>query len=224
MANRTPQLILLPGFGADDRLLEPQRRDFPQLVVPRWIPPRKKEPLAAYAARMAEVLKPSPVPLVLGGVSFGGMLAYEMARHLKPEAVVLIASCRNRRGLRWLYRAGRPLWPLVPAWTWDIAKSFSRPSVLFSSRMSAGERELLNQMFREADNRFMHWTVHAILGWKPSPLEGVRVFQIHGRRDRLIPPWRVEADVWVPDGGHLINVAHARAVNAFIRSVLESCG
>ena len=24
-------------------------------------------------------------PLILGGVSFGGMLAYEMARHLRPE-------------------------------------------------------------------------------------------------------------------------------------------
>ena len=122
-------------------------------------------------------VKPSrDVPLVLGGVSFGGMLAYEMARHLKPDAVVLIASCRNRRGLRWLYRAGRRLWPLVPAWTWSVAKSFSRPSVLFSSQMSAGERELLNRMFREADNRFMHWTVQAILGWRAVAA---------GRRSRL---------------------------------------
>ena len=95
------QLILLPGLGADHRLLEPQRRAFPQLIVPPWIPPRKNESLPDYAARMAETVTPSrDVPLVLGGVSFGGMLAYEMARHLKPDAVVLIASCRNRRGLR----------------------------------------------------------------------------------------------------------------------------
>ena len=42
------------------------------------------------------------------------MLAYEMARHLKPDAVVLIASCRTRHGLRPLYRAGRRLLPLIP--------------------------------------------------------------------------------------------------------------
>ena len=92
------QLILLPGLGADHRLLEPQRAAFPQLVVPPWIPPRKRESLPQYAARMAETVTPSrDVPLILGGVSFGGMLAYEMARYLKPDAVVLIASCRTRR-------------------------------------------------------------------------------------------------------------------------------
>ena len=47
---------------------------------------------------------------------------------------------------------------------------------------------------------------------------GVRVFQIHGGRDPLIPARRVEADEIIPDGGHLINVTHAREVNAFIRT------
>ena len=79
--NPTFQLILLPGLGADHRLLEPQRAAFPQLIVPPWIPPRKHESLPQYAERMAEtVTPPHDVPLVLGGVLFGGMLAYEMAR------------------------------------------------------------------------------------------------------------------------------------------------
>ena len=76
-------------------------------------------------------------------------------------------------------------------------------------------------MFKESDSRFMHWALQAILRWEPAPLEGVHVFQIHGRRDRLIPASRVEADELIPDGGHLINVTHAREVNRFIRSTLE---
>ncbi len=223
--NATPQLILLPGFAADNRLLEPQQRDFPQLIVPRWIPPRKKEPLADYAVRMAESVKLSrDVPLVLGGVSFGGMLAYEMARHLRPDAVVLIASCRSRRGLRWLYRAGGPLWPLVPAWAWNAVKWVGSPTTRFSSRMDAGQRALLIGMLKDMDNGFLHWAVWAILGWKPVPLAGVRVHHIHGRRDLVIPARGVEADLWIPDGPHLINVTHPREVNAFIRRALESRG
>ncbi len=55
-------------------------------------------------------------PIVLGGVSLGGMLAFEIARHVKPQAVVLIASCRTRQGIRGFFRAagtslaGRALW------------------------------------------------------------------------------------------------------------------
>jgi pimeloyl-ACP methyl ester carboxylesterase len=59
----------------------------------------------------------------------------------------------------------------------------------------------------------------AILQWQPSKLEGVPVFQIHGRRDLLIPARLVDADEYIPDGGHLINVTHAEQVNAFIGQV-----
>lgn len=217
------QLILLPGLGADHRLLEPQRREFPQLIVPAWIPPRKNESLPDYAARMAETVRPSrDAPLLLGGVSFGGMLAYEMARHLKPDAVVLIASCRRRRGFRPVCRAGRWLLPLVPVQAWDIAKLLAGPVVRLRIGVPPARRDLAVTMFRESDSRFMHWVLQAILRWQPTPLEGIRVCHIHGGRDRLIPARRVEADKIIPDGGHLINVTHAEEVNAFLWKACES--
>jgi pimeloyl-ACP methyl ester carboxylesterase len=217
------QLILLPGLGSDHRLLEPQRQEFPQLVIPAWIAPHKNESLPSYATRMAETIKPSPdAPLVLGGVSFGGMLAYEMARHLKPDAVVLIASCASRHGLGRLHRAGRWLLPLLPVLTWDIAKLLSPTAASLTSRVPRPERDVLVEMFKQSDSRFMHWTVQAILGWDPKPLEGVRVCQIHGRRDRVLPARHAQADEIIPDGGHLINVTHARQVNAFLRKAIES--
>ena len=220
--NTNFQLILFPGLGADHRLLTPQREEFPQLVVPAWIPPRAKESLPDYAARMAETVKPSrDAPLILGGVSFGGMLAYEMARHLRPEAVVLIASCRTRHGLRPMYRAGRRLLPLIPVRAWDVAKLLARPVVRLRLRVPAARRNLAVTMFKEMDSHFMHWVLQAILNWEPTPLEGVRVCQIHGARDLLIPVRRVAADEVIPDGGHLINVTHAKEVNDFLRRAME---
>jgi pimeloyl-ACP methyl ester carboxylesterase len=214
----TFQLILLPGLGADHRLLEPQRAAFPQLVIPPWIPPRKNESLPQYAARMAEIVAPSrDAPLILGGVSFGGMLAYEMARHLKPDAVVLIASCRTRKSLRPIYAPGR--W--LPVTAWSLAKLFSGPVIRFRHRRSAAKRELLTAMFKESDSAFMRWTLRAILSWQSTPPADVPIYQIHGRRDRVIPASKVDADAWIPNGGHLINVTHADQVNAFIRNALD---
>ncbi len=189
-------------------------------MVPPWIPPQKSESLPHYAARMAETVTPDrDKPLVLGGVSFGGMLAYEMARRVKPDAVVLIASCRTRQGLRPIYRAGRLLLPLVPVQAWSVAKLLSGPVVRIRLGVPSERKELAIRMFKEMDSRFMHWALQAILGWTPSPLEGIRVLQIHGRRDSLIPARRVEADKVIPGGGHMINVSHADQVNDFIKRV-----
>ncbi len=197
----------------------PQREAFPQLIVPPRIPPRRNESLPDYAARMAETITPSrDRPLVLGGVSFGGMLAYEMARHLRPDVVVLIASCRKQESLSPVYRAGRRLVPWIPFWVWSVAKLDLISGVVVRMRLgvAASQRDLAIRMFRDADSRYMHWTLQAILNWDPQPLLGVRVLQIHGGRDSLIPARRVEADQIIPDGGHMINVTHADQVNLFI--------
>jgi len=220
------QLILLPGLGADARLFEPQRKAFPQLIVPPWIPFRKDESLPAYAARMAETIKPSrDLPLILGGVSLGGMVAYEIARHLRPDAVVQIASCRMRRSIRaGALIAGEliPWIPWVPLRLWSVAKVLASPVLRIASGFGARDRTLAVAMFREMDSRFMHSALTAILHWHPTEYDGVPIFQIHGARDLLIPARRVHADSYIPDGGHMINMTHAEIVNAYIAKVAES--
>lgn len=76
MAEQSPiQRILLPRLGADRRLFEPQSLAFPDLLVPPWIVPEKHEKLPDYAARLAKTIAPGRRPLILGGSSFGGMVA-----------------------------------------------------------------------------------------------------------------------------------------------------
>jgi pimeloyl-ACP methyl ester carboxylesterase len=224
MSQNSPfQLILLPGIGADRRLLEPQRAAFPQMIVPPWIPFRRQESLPDYAARLAETIAPArDRPLVLGGVSMGGMLAYEMTKHLKPDVTVMIASCRTWRGLRDFYRMAGRLLPLLPVGAWDAAKLFSGPVVYLRRGVPSPRKQLAIRMFKDADSSFLHHALQAILTWTPSPPPESPVVHIHGDRDRLIPSHRVEADRIIPDGGHLINMTHAEEVNAFISEAFES--
>ena len=221
MTNQPPKLILIPGLGTDERLFERQRSVFSDLWVPPWILPRDDEGLADYAARMAEIISEKQTePIVLGGVSLGGMLAYEIARHIKPQAVVLIASCRTRQGIRGFFRAAGYLWPVVPSGAFKVAKFISLPALRTFGSLMPEHRRLCAQMFSEMDSRFMHWAISAILNWNPIPLTQTPVYQIHGAHDRIIPLKCVSPDEILSHGGHLINLTHADAVNAFIQNVI----
>jgi pimeloyl-ACP methyl ester carboxylesterase len=239
MSQQHPKLILLPGLGTDERLFEPQRKAFPDLWVPPWILPKDNEGLADYAARMADIivgglsqfsrreketvpLGPSVEPFVLGGMSMGGMIAYEIARHVKPRALILIASCHTLKGVNGFLRAAGHLWPVVPVGAFKVAKFVSLPVLRTFGALTPDQRKLCGKMFSEMDSRFMHWAIKAVLDWNPAPLEETPIFHIHGARDQIIPAKYVSADKIIPDGGHMINLSHADAVNAYIGNVIAN--
>lgn len=216
------QLVLLPGLGTDRRLFVPQAAEFDGLMVPPWIEPRRRESLPDYAARMAEALSPRPAcPLVLGGVSLGGMIAYEMARHLEPDALVLIATCRTREGLA-RYRPLAPLARRLPLAAVSMAQRISPIAAGWFSACPVEIGRSVIEMFREADSRLVRWALAALLDWQPSALPKSLIFQIHGRLDRVIPARRVQADQVISTGGHLINLTHPAEVNRFIARALKT--
>lgn len=94
MARVARPLFVLSGIGADERLFDAQRavRDIRPI---RWTPPVDvRETLSRYGARLARELA-FDEPFDLGGASFGGMVALELARHLEPRQVFLFGSCRS---------------------------------------------------------------------------------------------------------------------------------
>jgi len=230
-ATDSPRLILLPGVGADERLFEPQREAFPDCHTPGWLPPefqphKPPESLTHYAGRMAEAIRPlcaADRTVVIGGVSFGGMVAYEAARLLPVDCVVQMASCRSPSGVRALLRHTRSVASVVPEGTLRAAKAFSPLAVEMLMNLRAKQRRLFVDMFKASDNRFMKWALTSILAWQPSPPPDAPVWQIHGGRDLLLPVRQVNADEVIPEGGHMINITHPAQVNAFIHRAVASC-
>ncbi len=219
-----PKLILLPGVGADARLFEFQRKAFPDLLVPDWLPPLPSESLPDYGLRMADAMAPlfeDHGPVVLGGVSFGGMVAYEAARHVRPAVVVQIASCRSRHAVRGLLRTAQPVASVALPGVLRAAKVLSPLALELLTHLKTKQRNFLVEMFREADSGFMKWALAAILAWEPSPPPETPVRQIHGSRDLLLPVANAEPDEVVPGGGHLINMTHPAEVNAFIQKAID---
>jgi pimeloyl-ACP methyl ester carboxylesterase len=212
----TPErLILLPGLGADERSFEPQRARFPGLEVPGWLPHEPGESLRAYAHRIAATILPSQ-RFYLGGVSFGGMVAQEIARLMHPEAVFLIASCRTGAALAPHLRYFNEFAHLFPERDFSPGAGLSRLYVSKFGRLTPEQEALFEEMLLGVQPAFVRWGISAVIDWPGAGELPMPVYHIHGSDDELIPASSVQADQVIAGGGHLLNVTHADAVNAFL--------
>lgn len=216
--------MLLPGLGADPRLFEPQRAAFPRLVTPEWLLPRDRDSLRTYAERMADVVRaavPEGRPLVLGGVSFGGMIASEMAAHLRPERLVLIGSALSPAeiapALKGVAAAGR----FLPTSLGERSKKMGKLFIRQLGPMRRADREFLETMIDAVPFSFIKWAGRAIFSW-PGSQPACPIIRIHGDRDRIIPLRGQDVRHIVRGGGHVPSVSHADEVNEFLRLAVQA--
>jgi pimeloyl-ACP methyl ester carboxylesterase len=216
-------LILFPGLGADERQFDPQRSAFPNLLVPPGLELHRAESLRHYASRVADTLRITPQTL-LGGSSFGGMLALEVARLTSPRAVVLIGSCRRITSVAPALRHAGALAIKAPA-PLIVAAMHLPPAPLMwllgplNGTLNGTHRRLLLSMARRTPAEHLRRAARAILSWPGCSDPGVPVHHIHGARDRVIPASSVRPDALVPDAGHVLNLTHSREVNTFLSSI-----
>jgi len=213
------RVVLIPGMGADARLFAPQRAAGLDFEVPTLPIPQRGEDLPAYAARVRDALDLDG-PCVLGGMSFGGMLACELAAICRTKAVVLIATCRNREPIPRYYYGAELLSRMLPDVV--IRRRCVASSRLLASleRLDRAQYELIRDMSLNVPVLFLRRVARMILTWRGAPPLPCPVYHIHGRRDRVIPIKRLNPDVVIEDGGHLINMTHADEVNRFISDCL----
>jgi pimeloyl-ACP methyl ester carboxylesterase len=221
-----PRLVLFSGIGVDARLVAQQAAIDAQVEVPRWMTPIDGESLAQYAQRFAQQIDPAP-PLFVGGVSFGGMVAQEVARHIPVQGLVLLATCRSWRGVPIPYRlAGRlavhaPLWPVALA----IRAATRLKSVMGLTPSEARRRgdtlEWFDAMLADTDPAFLRWAGAALATWPGAGPLRVPHVHLHGGHDLVLPARYTSPTHLIPHAGHLINVTHAQYVNAVVEEFLK---
>ncbi len=211
-------ILFFPGLSGDPRVLEPQVRRFPSMKVARWLPPDSAESLASYAKRMALSLDPGS-PCLVGGVSFGGIVAQEAACHLQARGCIVIASCRDASGLPSRVRLMRPLASCAGP---SLTKWVMRRAVATTTSTLPRVKRRLARLSPE-EREFREWALGAMLRWQAPESLGCPLFQIHGERDDTFAYKRSKADLVVLGAGHLLTITHAEKVNAFLSEVFESC-
>lgn len=207
-----PVFYLIPGLGADERIF--QRLTLPGTVrCLKWLEPlRPDEPLAEYAARLAEPI-PLDQPCWLVGVSFGGPTALEMAR-LRPLArVVLISSLESGRQRSWLLQLGR----LTRADAWLPVRLLRRMPVAGRWFFGAGGKragQIFAEILSHLSPRYTHWALGQLFRWDGCAARPVA--HLMGDHDRVFPDaWRTASHV-IRGGTHFMIVTHATRISRIL--------
>jgi len=217
-ASPPPSWYFIPGLGADERVFSRLRPPGPAQVLAWLAPQSATEPLAQYAARLAQAV-PAGRACWLVGVSFGGLLALEIGR-LRPLArVVLISSLPSASQLPLVLRLARAtgLYRLVP---FGLLARLPRLAQWFFGAKGGGEYRLLRHILRDTDPVFARWATAQLLGWQSSGVP--TAIRVHGTHDRLLPAGSAPVEYLVPGAGHFLIVSHAAQLNQILQALATS--
>src|ERR1700758_372822 len=100
----TKTIYLIPGVGANDKIFQNLDLSGYEVVHLKWPRHRKNETIQSYVKRLVPQIKTDTQPVLIG-LSFGGIVAIELAKLINPFKTILISSIKtyHERPLKLLF-------------------------------------------------------------------------------------------------------------------------
>ena len=212
------KVYFICGLGADKRVYSFLDLSFCDPVYVDWIKPLDKETLESYALRLRKQI-PDAHPIVVG-LSFGGMLATEMAKADPQMKGIIISSNKTAEEFPGYLRAGR----YFPFYKWMPGKMMKRSAhwiKWFFGRNGKEQKKVYLEIVRDVDTDFTKWAIHAILHWK-NKIVPKNIIHVHGTADRLLPHRLVKADYIIEGGNHVMPMDSHKEISALLKELIES--
>lgn len=212
------KIYYISGLGASEKAFG--KLDFVQnketTYLP-WITPEAKESMEDYAGRMAAIISDEDENILIG-LSFGGMLASEIAKIKSIKKVIYISSCKCAAEVPSYFKlmAQMGLVNLLPA---QIIKATKPVLYKFLGCLSDEERTMADEFINKVDPHYLKWSMQAICHWKNEIIPNNH-FHIHGTKDLLLPSSFVKADTLIQNGNHFMIMNKAQEVNQLINEAL----
>ncbi len=212
-------IYFISGLGADESVFEFIHLANYKPKFIKWIAPKPRETIKEYATRLRQQIEIEK-PIILG-VSFGGMIAVEIAKQIDCERVILISSAKTKKEIPILYRIfGRMnLHQLIPMLVFKKANIFT---YWFFGMETKTEKKLLKSILIATDNIFLKWAINAIVKWDNQDINK-KTIHIHGQRDRILPISNIrQIDFQIQEGGHLMIYNKAKNINMILNEILKT--
>ena len=210
------KIYCISGLGADERVFDKLKINGAVLQYLKWLMPEKNETIENYSRRMSLQIEDEN-PLLMG-VSFGGIMAIEIAKQKKTQKIILISSVKSQSELpKWMRLCGKLnlnlLIPLrSPKWFTPIAEKYLG--------VANADEKLLAKSFREAISPvYLHWAVDKVIKWQ-NTIQPSTIFHIHGTHDKTFPIKNIRPTHIIKNGKHFMVMNKADEISAIIESII----
>jgi pimeloyl-ACP methyl ester carboxylesterase len=195
-------VYLFSGLGADERVFQYLDLSFCKPIFIKWNLPNNNESIESYATRLLEQIQDKNPVLV--GVSFGGIMAVEVAKLITTEKVILISSVKTKQEIPFYFRyAGNiKMHKLLPV---SLLQYFNFISNSFFGVEDETEKKLLKNIIKDTNLIFLKWAIDKIVHWQNEYIPN-NIKHIHGDSDKIFPIKFIKSDITIENGSHFMIV------------------
>lgn len=220
MESKKTTIYFIPGMAAGSEIFTNIR--FPseeyKVEVLEWLIPFDKETLKNYAKRMALRVKEKDAIII--GVSFGGVVAQEMAAFVEVQKTIIISSVKTRKELprRMKIAAYTKAYRLVPTSLVLSVEDLTKFSIGPRSRKRLS---LYQQYLHVRDKNYLKWALEKMVTWdRVEEIPGV--IHIHGEKDSVFPIKYISHCRVIKDGTHIMVLNRGREISRMLLEIFKS--
>lgn len=178
-------VYFMPGLAASTTIFEriALPEDVFEIHLLEWEIPFDGESLPDYAKRITQNIKHQNPVLI--GVSFGGILVQEMAKHITARKVIIISSVKSNTEFprRMKIAKTTKAYKLIPMRLILNVENLAK----FSFGEKINKRLKLYEKFLSVrDIRYLDWAVEQVVLWDRTKIDE-SVIHIHGDQDEVFP-------------------------------------
>lgn len=211
-------VYFMPGLAASTAIFEriALPEDAFETYLLEWEIPMDNESLIDYAKRIADKIKHKNPVLI--GVSFGGILVQEMAKHIAVQKVIIISSVKSNLEFPRRLKIAKTTkaYKLIPMNLILNMESLAK----FSFGEKVNQRLKLYEKFLSVrDIRYLNWAVEQVVLWDRTEVDAT-VVHIHGDMDDVFPIKYIKNCIVVKGGTHIMILNKYKWLNENLPSII----
>jgi surfactin synthase thioesterase subunit len=210
------EFYILSGLGADHKV-------FSKLKLPenhhyiKWIAEQKNETLSSYATRLASQIKHNNIVLI--GLSFGGIMAQEIAKVKKVKHIILLSSIQSPKDLAWYYRLAGKMGIAYILPNFILHTNTALMQYMFSMK-NKDEKLLLDDILAQNSSSHFRWALNHIARWKHKE-STCPILHLHGEGDRIFRTKYLRHPFEQIEGGHFMLYTNADEASTALKNAID---